>query len=708
MHHILLKALASGLIMSLFPYAAISAPPKPAQTDSLLTLLPKTPDAADRGRIYVQLADLSGDSLELAAPYWEAALAEAHKAGDTYGCKDALDFLVRKFADRDTRRAEKYIALSDSILPGSRHALFRSSLYAYYLWKQMNDNNSIETVTRALEELKGKNYDRLTPEERIEWEFLTGLAIDFSSVTTEAYDNIAKAIPYVERALENLRKYPLEERLHLEKICHDELSDLYMLCKDKRAEEQIGQCIDLHRKWLAMDDRFERPHRDTTGYMMRAYAKMVYLRDLISRDKLNEYYQKCIGLARARGDMAEIYSTSARYYQCTGDYERAVAYIDSTITAYKSKGIKADLAPIYATQSYLYEKMGDYKNALKAVRTTNNIRFNERVEEAQSSLAEMQTLFEVGRLEFEKSRLTGRIRFIALLAGGILVLLLIGWSVYQYVMVRQLKQIRRQLTDANEEITRQSRRAMESEKMKTAFINSMCHEIRTPLNAIVGFSSLMQGEELSQEERAEYCAIVVNNSEMLLTLLNDILDISSLECGKIKFNCSSEEIVQVCQHVLMTTAHTRQEGVEGRLECAVGSYMLVTDVHRLSQILINLLTNAGKFTSQGSITLGVEIDEAHREVLFSVADTGPGIPLDKQEMVFNRFEKLDGNKKKGTGLGLAICRQIAMIFGGRIWVDPTYTAGARFVFAHPIDIRFPEDGENRGGVSPLEAPGSSR
>lgn len=528
MHHILLKALASGLIMSLFPYAAISAPPKPAQTDSLLTLLPKTPDAADRGRIYVQLADLSGDSLELAAPYWEAALAEAHKAGDTYGCKDALDFLVRKFADRDTRRAEKHIALSDSILPGSRHALFRSSLYAYYLWKQMNDNNSIETVTRALEELKGKNYDRLTPEERIEWEFLTGLAIDFSSVTTEAYDNIAKAIPYVERALENLRKYPLEERLHLEKICHDELSDLYMLCKDKRAEEQIGQCIDLHRKWLAMDDRFERPHRDTTGYMMRAYAKMVYLRDLISRDKLNEYYQKCIGLARARGDMAEIYSTSARYYQCTGDYERAVAYIDSTITAYKSKGIKADLAPIYATQSYLYEKMGDYKNALKAVRTTNNIRFNERIEEAQSSLAEMQTLFEVGRLEFEKSRLTGRIRFIALLAGGILVLLLIGWSVYQYVMVRQLKQIRRQLTDANEEITRQSRRAMESEKMKTAFINSMCHEIRTPLNAINGFSDLLLEGDHDHDTRREFREQIWASTTALTTLLENMLELSRL------------------------------------------------------------------------------------------------------------------------------------------------------------------------------------
>ena len=654
MHHILLKALASGLIMSLFPYAAISAPPKPAQTDSLLTLLPKTPDAADRGRIYVQLADLSGDSLELAAPYWEAALAEAHKAGDTYGCKDALDFLVRKFADRDTRRAEKYIALSDSILPGSRHALFRSSLYAYYLWKQMNDNNSIETVTRALEELKGKNYDRLTPEERIEWEFLTGLAIDFSSVTTEAYDNIAKAIPYVERALENLRKYPLEERLHLEKICHDELSDLYMLCKDKRAEEQIGQCIDLHRKWLAMDDRFERPHRDTTGYMMRAYAKMVYLRDLISRDKLNEYYQKCIGLARARGDMAEIYSTSARYYQCTGDYERAVAYIDSTITAYKSKGIKADLAPIYATQSYLYEKMGDYKNALKAVRTTNNIRFNERVEEAQSSLAEMQTLFEVGRLEFEKSRLTGRIRFIALLAGGILVLLLIGWSVYQYVMVRQLKQIRRQLTDANEEITRQSRRAMESEKMKTAFINSMCHEIRTPLNAINGFSDLLLEGDHDHDTRREFREQIWASTTALTTLLENMLELSRLVSSEEPLPLAETDLGLLCAERLQIQRELSQNpSVEYVLKGGGrGTCVIPTNETYMTRVIDNLLQNAAKFTAAGSVTVCCDKDDRTRKLRIRVTDTGIGIAPDKQEWVFDRFTKVD-SFKPGSGIGFS-------------------------------------------------------
>lgn len=676
MRQILLKALASGLIMSLFPYAAISAPPKPAHADSLLTLLPKTPDAAGRERIYVQLADLSGDSLELAAPHWEAALAEAHKAGDTYGCKDALDFLVRKFADRDTRRAEKYIALADSILPGSRYALFRSSLYAYYLWKQMNDNNSIETVTRALEELKGKNYDRLTPEERIEWELLTGLAIDFSSVTTEAYDNIAKAIPYVERALENLRKYPLEERLHLEKICHDELSDLYMLCKDKRAEEQIGQCIDLHRKWLAMDDRFERPHRDTTGYMMRAYAKMVYLRDLISRDKLNEYYQKCIGLARAKGDMAEIYSTSARYYQCTGDYERAVAYIDSTITVYKSKGIKADLAPIYATQSYLYEKMGDYKNALKAVRTTNNIRFNERVEEAQSSLAEMQTLFEVGRLEFEKSRLTGRIRFIALLAGGILVLLLIGWSVYQYVMVRQLKQIRRQLTDANEEITRQSRRAMESEKMKTAFINSMCHEIRTPLNAINGFSDLLLEGDHDHNTRREFREQIWASTTALTTLLENMLELSSLVSSEEPLPLAETDLGLLCAERLQIQRELSQNpSVEYILKGGGrGTCVIPTNETYMTRVIDNLLQNAAKFTAAGSVTVCCDKDDRTRKLRIRVTDTGIGIAPDKQEWVFDRFTKVD-SFKPGSGIGLYLCRLIVTRLGGAIRVCPDYRAG---------------------------------
>ncbi|WP_418992840.1 ATP-binding protein [Alistipes sp.] len=299
------------------------------------------------------------------------------------------------------------------------------------------------------------------------------------------------------------------------------------------------------------------------------------------------------------------------------------------------------------------------------------------------------------------AKLTKYSHYIEMLVSGIVLLvLLLVFVAWLFLRTRRLKQM---LEEREGQLVVARERAEESDMLKSAFLANMSHEIRTPMNAIVGFSSLMQSEELTQEERAEYCAIVVNNSEMLLTLLNDILDISSLECGKIRFNYASEDVVQVCQHVIMTTAHTRQEGVEMRFECPVESFRIVTDAHRLSQVLINLLTNAGKFTSRGSITLGVEIDGEGEEVLFSVADTGPGIPHDKQDMVFNRFEKLDGNKKKGTGLGLAICRQIAVIVGGRIWVDPDYTQGARFVFAHPVNLVVHEDGENREGGGILTA-----
>mgnify|MGYP003159478144 CR=1 FL=1 len=649
MRQMLLKALASGLIMSLFPFAAISAPAGPSHADSLLRLLSKTHDAVGRERIYVQLADLSGDSLELAAPYWDAALAEARKSGDLYGCKDALDFLVRKFAGRDSQRAEKYIALADSILPGPRHALFRSSLYAYYIWKLMNDNNAVETVKHELDRLKTKIHNELSPEERIEWEFLTGLSLDFSSLATEAYDNIGKAIPYVEQALKKLEAYPLEERLHMERICRDELSELYMLSKDKRAEKQIQQCIDLHRAWLAMDDRFERPYRDTTGYTMRAYSKMLYLRELISKEKATQYYGKCMELARARGDLAEIYSTSARYYQYMEEYERAVAYIDSAVTVYKRNGTKADFASIYAVQSWLYEHLGDYKNALEALRESNTIRHNDRVEEAQNSLAEMQTLFEVGQLELEKSRLANRMKFIALLAGGVLLLLLVGWSVYQYVMVRRLKQIRRQLTDANQEITRQSRRAMESEKMKTAFINSMCHEIRTPLNAINGFSDLLLEGDHDHDTRREFREQIWASTTALTTLLENMLELSSL--------VSSEEPVE----------YVLKGG--GR-----GTCVIPTNETYMTRVIDNLLQNAAKFTAAGSVTVCCDKDDRTRKLRIRVTDTGIGIAPDKQEWVFDRFTKVD-SFKPGSGIGLYLCRLIVTRLGGAIRVCPDYRAG---------------------------------
>lgn len=263
-------------------------------------------------------------------------------------------------------------------------------------------------------------------------------------------------------------------------------------------------------------------------------------------------------------------------------------------------------------------------------------------------------------------------------------------AVFIYFLYYKNKRLRNVLENREAELIEAKEKAEESDLLKSAFLANMSHEIRTPLNAIVGFSSLLTSAEISPEEREEYSAIISTNSELMLTLINDILDISRLETGKIHFAYEDIDIPSLCQQVIMTTTHNRREGVECVFESSYETYTLRTDVQRLSQVLINLLTNANKFTEQGWITLSFEVLEKEGMVRFAVADTGCGIPPEKQAKVFDRFEKLD-EFKQGTGLGLAICRQIVMKVGGKIWVDGTYTSGSRFVFTHPI--RPLEDGD---------------
>ena len=265
----------------------------------------------------------------------------------------------------------------------------------------------------------------------------------------------------------------------------------------------------------------------------------------------------------------------------------------------------------------------------------------------------------------------------AMLIGLILVI------VFMYYLYYRNKKLREVLEFSEKELIKAKDKAEESDRLKSAFLANMSHEIRTPLNAIVGFSSLLCDDTTSPQEREEFRSLVTKNSELMLTLISDILDISRLETGKITFNYRTEDIGVICQQVIQTTAHGRKDGVVCVFRPSAESYMLYTDAQRLTQVLINLMTNANKFTDKGSITLAYDVQEENNLVLFSVTDTGCGIPIENQGKVFNRFEKLN-EFKQGTGLGLAICKQIALVFGGDIWVDPEYTGGSRFVFAHPV------------------------
>lgn len=245
------------------------------------------------------------------------------------------------------------------------------------------------------------------------------------------------------------------------------------------------------------------------------------------------------------------------------------------------------------------------------------------------------------------------------------------------------KKLRVKLVEHEAELIEAKERAEQSDKLKSAFLANMSHEIRTPLNAIVGFSNLLCTEDPDPEEKLRYNNFISKNSDILLTLISDILDISRLETDQIKFVYQNADILSICNQVLNTIKHQRKPEIEYVVDPECKSYYLFTDHQRLTQVLLNLTANANKFTEKGSITIKYVVDNQHREVVFSVTDTGCGIPKEKQETVFQRFGKLN-EFTQGTGLGLAICSQIVKRFGGKIWIDSEYTSGTRFCFSIPI------------------------
>lgn len=244
----------------------------------------------------------------------------------------------------------------------------------------------------------------------------------------------------------------------------------------------------------------------------------------------------------------------------------------------------------------------------------------------------------------------------------------------------------RQLQEKNEELTIARDHAEQADKMKTYFIQNMSHEIRTPLNAIVGFSQILSDPDmpLEDDEKKEFSYLVQVNSELLTTLVNDILDLSALESGKYTMNMAPHYCNEMCRFILSTITHRKPNEVKLYYTSDVpDSFQIITDQQRLQQVLINFLTNAEKYTEEGEIHLHCSITENPGKITFSVTDTGSGIPADKIDSVFERFKKLD-EFKQGSGLGLNICRLIAERLQGEVKVDKNYTGGARFLFILPL------------------------
>ncbi|EEF87403.1 ATP-binding protein [Bacteroides cellulosilyticus] len=239
-----------------------------------------------------------------------------------------------------------------------------------------------------------------------------------------------------------------------------------------------------------------------------------------------------------------------------------------------------------------------------------------------------------------------------------------------------------------QELTTAKELAEESNRLKSAFLANMSHEIRTPLNAIVGFSGILASTE-EEEEKQEYVSIIENNNTLLLQLISDILDLSKIEAGTLELNYSNIELNELMRELERGfLLRVKTDAVKLEFVEPAGPCMAYTEKNRLSQLMINLVTNAIKFTEKGSIRFGYEMRE--NELYFYVADTGCGIPKDKQQNIFGRFVKLN-SFAQGTGLGLSICKTLMDHMGGRIGVESEEGKGSTFWFTLPYKPAVKED-----------------
>jgi signal transduction histidine kinase len=399
------------------------------------------------------------------------------------------------------------------------------------------------------------------------------------------------------------------------------------------------------------------------------------------------------------------------------DYEKALSYYEDyrRFTNERLNKIQADQLAKYS-ESLENDRLGMEKKELMLKNAQLSIRdlqaaqkiltmeqAHNQLQLANAKLAvdnkNLQIISQRAKTEMQRAEVKRQQEKSALLATQIhskhqtdiliIVFLLIGfilalfYFIFSILQSRKIEHEMQKEAFARKDAQKAMNEAEEANKRKTQFLQDMSHEIRTPLNAIVGFTEVISdpSEELSQEDRTQYLDLIHSNSKLLTTLINDILDLSKMESGAYKTVVTPVNLSDLCEEIVHSFSDKHNPHVKLLLDLPSNSIFINTDRNKLTQLIDNLMSNSCKFTNKGKIVLSYMQDGDN--IMFAVTDTGCGISPENSEKIFNNFEKLD-TFKQGVGLGLNLCRQIAKLLNGKIFLDTTYTGGARFVFIHPI------------------------
>jgi PAS domain S-box-containing protein len=248
------------------------------------------------------------------------------------------------------------------------------------------------------------------------------------------------------------------------------------------------------------------------------------------------------------------------------------------------------------------------------------------------------------------------------------------------------------------ELEEAKERAEESDKLKSAFLANMSHEIRTPMNSIIGFSKLLGQDGLEGKNKELYVHRIISNSELLLTLISDIIDLAKIESGQLSIIYGKLMISELIEDVKQYAQDEAMRLEKGNIEIITSldrkDCEIETDVIRITQVMKNLINNAIKFTEEGKVVIGCGKGESDQTVRFYVTDSGIGISPDHFEVIFEQFRQIDGSNTRkygGTGLGLAICKSLVRMMGGNTWVDSEPGSGASFYVELPLRAKDAKD-----------------
>lgn len=672
------------------------------QIDRLELSLRDVRTSSDSVDILFNILDLSVTP-DARAQALKRLFAAARNANDTIAQLDAIMYKTNVVRN-DTAYLSYMMNILDDMPQTPRVKGIRLFIRLYQI-NNLIDNDTSESLDGVVSRLM-QRYSREEPEDDYEhvevlYEICTRLErIKGGSLLEKYYEKLCSLVAHM-----NLPAGAVRYLIYMK------AAEVFTLADNPKL------AVEIDRRTLSIVDSMATLYR-TRGRKLAVInddSYLLYRRLLLNHKALHpeaveRYYSRICDLMAMSPELKEKfennYAVTTYYNMAKKNYTMAIECI--------LKGIDQK-----TNQPYRYYFLRDLLEAatatgrkdlqLKAALELNRI-LNEKLDaKTQEKYRELQLVYNINalqednaRLEREQQEASLRFTHIIMIVSGVALLLLlviVGLLLWQNIKTRRrvaekaasalrLQEERNKLEKVQDELIKARDNAKSAERIKTDFINSMSHEIKTPLTAISEYSRLIV--DCMPEERRKYLEKFANiidmNTRIVLTLMNDVLDISSLECNTMHLTIEPVQVQPLCTMAIDTVF----EGGKSEKPIEVifnpdhkADKLILTDGQRVAQVLVNLLSNAQKFTEKGKIILDYDVASDGKSVTFTVTDTGQGIPAGKEKEIFERFIQLD-HSAGGTGLGLYISALLARLLKGSIEVDKKYRRGARFVFTIPV------------------------